>query len=192
MQDEEPKESKREIILTAAEKMFAGRRFDEVKLDEIAAAAGVGKGTLYLYFKNKEDLFAQMAVEGLDEMTERIRAIALMKLPFQERLFLFGREFSAFLARRQGVMRVMNQVQPAPVSKIFRRHLGRTIQAVHALLQKGMDEGALRRDFSVSELRCVLVGPILLKVRRETHEGEVIDLNALLNFFWAGAAEKKK
>jgi AcrR family transcriptional regulator len=192
MKNEESKESKQTAILTAAAKLFEGRRFDEVKLDEVAVAAGVGKGTLYLYFKNKEDLFAQMAVDGLDEMTARIRAIAATELSYKERLFLFGREFAAFLARRHGVMRVMNQVQSDPVDKIFRKHHGRMIEAIHDLLQKGIDEGALRNDFKISELRCALVGPILLKVRRAARVGEVIELDALLEFFWSGASARQK
>ena len=192
MQHTESKESKRAAILQAAAKMVDGRRFDEVKLDEISAAAGVGKGTLYLYFKNKEDLFAQMAVEGLDEMTERIRTIASMESSYKERLFLFAREFTDFLTKRHGVMRVMNQVRSDPVDKVFRKHLGRMIGAIHELLQKGMDEGALRTDFQTSELRCALVGPILLKIRREEHAGETIESSALLELFWAGAAAHKK
>jgi AcrR family transcriptional regulator len=191
MPHEESKESKRVVILQAAAEQFEGRRFDEVTLEEIAAAAGVGKGTLYLYFKNKEDLFAQLAVDGLDEMTERIRAITAMASPYKDRLFLFGHEFADFLARRHGVMRALNQAQSAPVDQLFCRHLGQIIEAIHELLQKGMDEGVLRTDFQTSELRCVLVGPILLKIRREAHVGETIDLNALLKLFWC-AAEKTK
>jgi AcrR family transcriptional regulator len=192
MQHEESKEPKRAAILQAAEKMFDSRRFDEVTLDEIAAAAGVGKGTLYLYFKNKEDLFIQMAVDGLDEMAERVRAITALKAPYRERLFLFGCEFADFLTQRHGVMRMMALVQSSPVDKIFRKHLGKVIEAIHALLQKGMDEGVLRNDFTAAELRCALVGPIMLKVRRKAHADETIELNALLEFFWAGAAVQKK
>ncbi len=192
MKKEDPKESKQGAILKAAVELFEGRRFDEVKLDEIAAAAGVGKGTLYLYFKNKEDLFAQLAVDGIDGMTERIHEIAAMESAYKERLFLFGREFADFLAKRHGVMGVMNQVQSVPVDKVFRNHHDRMIEAIHELLQKGMDEGALRNDFQVSELRCALVGPILLKIRRAARVGEAIALKALLEFFWAGAAAKRK
>ncbi|MFA7368058.1 MAG: helix-turn-helix domain-containing protein, partial [Kiritimatiellales bacterium] len=179
---------KRSAILQAAARLFEGRRFDEVKLDEIAASVGIGKGTLYLYFKNKEDLFAQIAIDGIDEMTARILAIAAMNSPYKERLFLFAHEFTAFLTKRHGVTRMMNQVQSDPVGKTFRTHHNRMIEAIHELLQKGMDEGALRNDFKVAELRCVLVGPILLKVRRAARVGEIIELNALLIFFWAGAA----
>lgn len=190
MQQDESKESKRAAILQAAAKWFEGRRFDEVKLDDIAADAGVGKGTLYLYFKNKEDLFAQMAIDGVNEMAGRIREIAGMPIPYKERLFLFGSDFSTFLHRRQGVMRALNQAQSDPVDRIFRKHMDGLIAAIHEMLQKGIDEGALRRDIHPPELRCALVGPLLLKDRREAHVGEKIELNALLELFWS-AAEKK-
>ena len=192
MQQEKSKELKRSAILQAAAKLFAERRFDEVKLDEIAASVGIGKGTLYLYFKNKEDIFAQIAIDGIDEMTTRILSIAAMKSLYKERLFLFANEFTTFLAKRHGVTLMMNQVESDPVDKTFRKHHGRMIEAIHELLQKGMDEGALRDDFKVAELRCFLVGPILLKVRRAARVGEIIELNALLELFWAGAEAKKK
>lgn len=192
MAHEDSKEPKRAAILKAACEVFRNRRFDEVKLDEIAAAAGVGKGTLYLYFESKEDLFAQMAVDGLDEITERIRVITAMPGAYKDRLFLFGREFADFVRRRYGVMQVMNQVQPEPVNKVFRKYHGRMIDSIHGLLQAGIEEGVLRNDFKLPELRCVLVGPVLLSVRRAARVGEVIDLEALLNFFWAGAAVQKQ
>lgn len=192
MQQDESKEPKRAAILQAAVKLFAGRRFDEVKLDEIAAAAGVGKGTLYLYFKNKEELFAQMAVDGVDEMAARIREISDMPVPYKERLFRFGSDFSTFLRRRQGVMRALSQVQSDPVDRIFRKHMDGMIAAIHDMLQKGIDEGALRRDIRPPELRCALVGPLLLKDRREAHVGEKIELNALLELFWSAAHGAEK
>lgn len=192
MQQADSREAKRAAILNAADGVFKNRRFDEVKLDEIAAAAGVGKGTLYLYFTNKEDLFAQMAVEGLDEMAGRIREITAMPTPYKERLFMFGREFAEFNGRRHGVMQAMNQMQSDAVNKVFRKHLSRVIDAIHELLQTGISEGVLRNDFKTSELRCALAGPILLSVRRAARVGEVINLEALLKFFWAGAAVQKQ
>jgi AcrR family transcriptional regulator len=46
-----------ERILEAAARLFASRRFHEVRMDDIAAEAGVSKGTLYRYFKDKEELY---------------------------------------------------------------------------------------------------------------------------------------
>jgi len=51
------KESKRQRILRAAEKLFTSQRFDEVTTDDIMHAAGVGKSTIYRYFKGKDDIF---------------------------------------------------------------------------------------------------------------------------------------
>ena len=61
---------KEKLILGAAEKLFQDRRYDQVTLDEVAARAGVGKGTIYRYFKDKEDLFARVILWGLDELVE--------------------------------------------------------------------------------------------------------------------------
>lgn len=59
---------KMEAILRAASAVFARKPFHEVRTDEIAAEAGVGKGTLYRYFPTKEDLFYATLVAGFDEM----------------------------------------------------------------------------------------------------------------------------
>ena len=48
---------KRDIILDAAEQVFSHKDYHNAALDEIAGVAGVSKATLYLYFKNKIDLF---------------------------------------------------------------------------------------------------------------------------------------
>lgn len=186
---EPPKENKRTRILNAAESIFKGRRFDDVTLDEIAEKAGVGKGTLYLYFKNKEDLFSQMAIDGMDDMVARTRGIIAMTTPFKERLFLFGCELADFVSRRHGVMRAMDQAQSEQTDQLFNQHLRQLILAIQDLLQTGINEGALRKNFQLAELRMALVGPILLKVRRAETAGELVDVNALLEFFWAGAAE---
>ena len=51
------KDNKREQILNALEQLLPGRRFHEITLDEVSRAAQVGKGTIYLYFQDKDALF---------------------------------------------------------------------------------------------------------------------------------------
>ncbi|WP_151736128.1 TetR/AcrR family transcriptional regulator ['Paenibacillus yunnanensis' Narsing Rao et al. 2020] len=71
-------ERKTYAILDAAYELFGTRGFYETKISEVAEQAGIAKGTVYLYFKNKEELF--MAVtrrdcEGfIDELRRRLRA----------------------------------------------------------------------------------------------------------------------
>src|SRR6185436_14978008 len=54
-------ESRPEEILEAALHVFGEQGFARTRLEEVAKRAGVSKGTLYLYFKSKEDLFREMA-----------------------------------------------------------------------------------------------------------------------------------
>src|SRR5688500_4926051 len=66
-------ENKRRLITNAAVRLFAQRPFHEVKLDDVAAAARVGKGTLYLYFKNKHDLYVTLIQDGFAALVDGLR-----------------------------------------------------------------------------------------------------------------------
>jgi len=66
-------EQKRLKIITAAAELFAAQPFHKVLLSEVAEAAGVGKGTLYTYFKSKEDLYLSVLYSGFAELIERMQ-----------------------------------------------------------------------------------------------------------------------
>lgn len=71
------RENKRDLILKALERLLPGRRFHEITLDAVAREAGVGKGTIYLYFKDKDALFAEMTfarAEALCAALEELEA----------------------------------------------------------------------------------------------------------------------
>ena len=68
------KEEKRARILDAAAELFATRQFHEVILSDVAEAAAVGKGTLYLYFKDKNALYSGMILRGYAKLIDKIRA----------------------------------------------------------------------------------------------------------------------
>ena len=70
------KENKRVLILQALEELLPGRRFHEITLDEVAKAAQVGKGTIYLYFKDKDALFAELVCYQLEKLSESFAALA--------------------------------------------------------------------------------------------------------------------
>ena len=64
---------KRQSIMQTAERLFKSRRIHEITLDEVAQKAKVGKGTIYLHFQNKDDLFFQVATSGFDELCGLVR-----------------------------------------------------------------------------------------------------------------------
>jgi len=61
-------------IMAAAARLFGTQRFHEVRMDDVADAAEVGKGTLYRYFRDKEELFTGLLEYALEQFQERIRA----------------------------------------------------------------------------------------------------------------------
>jgi AcrR family transcriptional regulator len=69
-----PDPLKRAQILATAARLFASKPFHEVKLDAIAAKARIGKGTLYIYFASKEDLYISLVTEALSRLVDEMRA----------------------------------------------------------------------------------------------------------------------
>jgi AcrR family transcriptional regulator len=78
--DQRPRE-----ICAAALEVFAEKGFAAAKLDEIARRAGVSKGTLYLYFKDKEDLFRAVVRSAIAPNIEQVTsAISALDAPFPD------------------------------------------------------------------------------------------------------------
>jgi AcrR family transcriptional regulator len=191
MKRNEAKKIRRRAILDAASGEFENRRYDEVKLDEIAARAGVGKGTLYLYFKSKEALFAALAADGSDEMAARIREIADSDGGFKDRIFRFGHEFSVFAEQRHGLMRLLHQASSEAVTKMVRPHHKKIMEAVYYLIETGMKEGALRTDVAKEDLHCLLMGPVFFRIQTAKMQKKTVNLEVILDCFWTAASAGK-
>lgn len=58
-------------IIEMATKLFSERDYHDVKLDEVARLSGVGKGSIYTYFKSKDYLFFKCLSHGVDEFTSK-------------------------------------------------------------------------------------------------------------------------
>ena len=94
---EREKEQRRNDIINAARKLFVDRDFDEVSMDEIAEDIGLGKSTLYLYFKNKEALYFAIELRGIQIWVEMVKEEVKKGTTGLEKLILYinaTREFS--------------------------------------------------------------------------------------------------
>ena len=66
-------QQKRLKILAVAAELFATQPFHKVLLSDVAEAAAVGKGTVYIYFKDKKDLYLSVIYCGFEGLVERLR-----------------------------------------------------------------------------------------------------------------------
>jgi AcrR family transcriptional regulator len=67
------KKERRKQVIEEAARLFSSKRFDEVLMDDIAQQAGVGKGTIYTYFADKEELYFAVVFEGISQLNEKLQ-----------------------------------------------------------------------------------------------------------------------
>jgi AcrR family transcriptional regulator len=78
--------AKREAILQAAFAVVCGKGYYETRIDDVARAAGVAKGTVYLYFKDKPDLYVGIIQWLINQATTYLKEVASQPLPARGKL----------------------------------------------------------------------------------------------------------
>jgi AcrR family transcriptional regulator len=138
--------ARREAILSAALDEFSARGFAATRLDDVAQRAGVAKGTIYLYFRDKESLFQELIRTMLTPLVGTIEAMGEADLPMsvlaEHIADLFVRE--VYETRRKDVIRLMiaeGRRFPKLAEFYYREVLARIIAAVRALLARAVARG---------------------------------------------------
>jgi AcrR family transcriptional regulator len=93
---------KRRQIIDGACRIFLERGFDAASMGEIARQAGVSKGTLYVYFKSKEELFEAIVEEQCNAQAEQIFTFDSNERDVEAVLTRLGEAFVHFMCRREG------------------------------------------------------------------------------------------
>jgi AcrR family transcriptional regulator len=73
------REQRRQQIMVAAKKLFAAKGFSRATIEDIAKEAELSPGTLYLYFKNKDELFAALSIKILKYLITRLEKLCIEK-----------------------------------------------------------------------------------------------------------------
>lgn len=184
---------KREQILEAAGRVFASRQFHEVTLDEVAKAAHVSKGAIYLYFKDKEDLFFQVAAHGFDELCRAIRENVPAEDTFERRLRAACRQIHRFFEARRPIRRsLMEHAGRATefrgsMKAVWCEQRRKVDAALGAILRDGMEEGVIRDQIEPERLARLLLG--FLGGRAHLFEGETErapSVEAVVDIFLGG------
>lgn len=90
---EREKQARKESILDAARRVFQEKGYHSTTMNKIAEEAELSKATLYLYFKNKDDLFLSMTTEPLKKLKKEFEKIATTNKNPQEKIVLLSRTF---------------------------------------------------------------------------------------------------
>src|SRR5579863_1041383 len=77
-------QSKRQAIIEAALDIFAKQGYEETTIAQIAAAAGVAVGTVYLYFHNKREIYTQASIDWTNRLAEALQDPRILSLPVRQ------------------------------------------------------------------------------------------------------------
>ena len=164
----ERRNDRRAAILSAALEEFAARGFAATRLDDVARRADVAKGTIYLYFRDKESLFQELVRTMLSPLVGAIAGAPLRDLPIRavvEMIFdVFVNEIYA--TRRKDVIRLIlaeGPRFPKLAEFYYREVIGRVLPVIRARLMLAVERGELTND-ALARFPQLLVAPALLAV----------------------------
>ncbi|MEZ5964042.1 MAG: TetR/AcrR family transcriptional regulator [Planctomycetota bacterium] len=140
-----PDPDKRNAILDVAARLFASRPFHRVKLDDVAAAAKVGKGTLYVYFAGKEQLYGALIDEGFGRVVAELRARLLTsKGTALDDLGVIVRALLDSAQRFPHLFHLMRAGQQLPCSEQLAKHRRALMRLTADVVRRGVERGELR------------------------------------------------
>jgi AcrR family transcriptional regulator len=136
---------KKQAILDAAARVFSGTQFHEALIDEVAAAAGVGKGTIYRYFPTKDDLYFAAVLHSFDELSSALAVTLPREKSPRRRLERIAREVLTFSRNRPDLYVLLQRDErrfPQRENELQKRR-----DALSRLVQEAILEGIRRREF---------------------------------------------
>jgi AcrR family transcriptional regulator len=134
-------ENKRKLIVETAIRLFSERPFHRVRLDDVAEAAGVGKGTVYIYFKNKEELYYSLVYESFVELVDRLRVQLAQPVTHREKLVMIVDGLADHGLHHPQLFEIMRTVAIPDASSAWdakRREFAKLIEDV---IRGGIDAG---------------------------------------------------
>jgi TetR/AcrR family fatty acid metabolism transcriptional regulator len=170
---------RRQAIIQAAIEVFSKKDFKSASISEIAQKASVANGTIYQYFKNKEDLFFAIPIEKTIEFRSHLELHLEGISGAFNKLRKFVWYFLYFFKTNPGYGRIL--MLEMRVSKSFVQtetydFLKQSVSQIIDIIIEGQNEGVIRQDTDVYILRHLVLGIVEHMVSRWLLKGEKYDL----------------
>ncbi|NQW29535.1 MAG: TetR/AcrR family transcriptional regulator [Ignavibacteria bacterium] len=177
----ERKEREREqrvaVILKAAKKAFLKHGLHGTTMEKIASEAELAKGTLYLYFKSRDELMMTLIAEDLEQLIKGIKEVVHGDEPASKKLLNAVQVFYGFSKREQFIYRVMTQV-PEEMTHVSVKSLSAAStksdvstrflcanETLMSLMTCIVDEGVSKGDFHITQPSNQVVMQIIIALK---------------------------
>lgn len=179
---ETKKQKTRKAIMQAAMTLFSEKGFEKTSIEELARAAGIGKGTIYSYFQTKTDILHAFCEDELVCLHQELTDTADQEIPIlQQMVAIYMGEFRLITENRE-FGRLFMQQTAFPRDVDLEQHLeneNNYFKLLFPLLEKAQERGELRMDLELLHIIGHFYGLYLLLVsawftgRIQTEEAEV-------------------
>lgn len=195
--EEVVKEFRTTEILEAARRVIGELGYGEASMERIAQEAGISKGTIYLYFENKEALFARAIEHGFEQLMEKTRAATRRARGHTAKISEVARSAVEYSLEYLSFYRVLAErpdLGPAgrsAASDRLRANVDDYVQYVADLLERGTRAGEFRGINPHQAARILLAG-VRTIIDEQIREGKRSlvqeEVDTLLDLFLNGAA----
>lgn len=146
------KEQRKKEILDAAELLFFSRNYDDVSMDDIAREVELNKATLYLYFENKEALYAGIVLRGIAILKEKYTECMKKPVTGIAKVALMGLAYYEFSQEQPEYLRMIHFYgteqfsRENPCTAEIGKGYGTCRQILREAIQEGIHDGTIRDD----------------------------------------------
>jgi len=184
-------------ILEAAVKVFARQGFHQSTVAEIAKEAGVADGTIYLYFKNKDDILVQFFSYRAKQVFESFREeVDRAQTSLDKLRNVVRRHLAEFQRDRDGA--VVYQVETHQNSRLAEAQIREMSQMyrdlISEIVEQGQQEGTIRRDLYVGLVKRFIIGAVDEVINTWLHSDGEYDLismaDPLVELFIKGIGQR--
>jgi AcrR family transcriptional regulator len=163
---EKEKDSRRMLILKSARKLFCAKGFKNVTVDKIAKFSELGKGSIYLYFNSKEEIYAQILLQDIDKFHRHALALLNKEKTAADALFEFSYFYADFFLNEPELFRILMAFmlqtdQMNPSEEQYRNIITavrKTIDIISNILQLGIDSNEINLSVDIKYSQFALWG----------------------------------
>jgi len=150
MTDQSVTERKHSAILDAARTVFSREGYAATSVERIAGEAGIGKGTVYLYFKSKEEMYLAALARDIRVFAGKARQQMESAPTFREKIETFLRVRLEYCRAHEDFLRIYlseygSMCVNTPISKELRRLQRKNMRYVASVVQKAIDRREIRK-----------------------------------------------
>jgi TetR/AcrR family fatty acid metabolism transcriptional regulator len=156
-------ENKHQRILRAAVKIFSEKGFYNSRVSEIAREANVADGTIYLYFKNKDDLLISLFEEEFGRIVEDMRGKLGKEKDALQKIRRFAITHLSIVSKQQQLAEVLG-VEVRQSSKFMKEYVNKTfieyLNLIRSVIVEGQEKGLIRKNLTPGIMKRALFGAL--------------------------------